>query len=463
MGCLRLRVISSLCNVCDFAGSLSAPPPASFIVNIQQTTPYIQTFNYNTIQTMNRRKPDNAIENKRGSWSQRIPSKRGLFGKKAGPLDGSASTEPTTDDSAINFELPSWENPANVVTPSIYENLPAPAKPSSPPAAKYQTSVVVNRVAKSMSPRKPPVDMASQIPADVVVTLDDSFDTFADDITFMGVREEKKSQSSRDMPIPSHISGPRSNSLRSSSSSSTSSKNYEWVRGLNGRFIKVTVGSNLESATPREGSPGRPDQHTEPSNELSDADLERMEEEMLQKVLERSKHESHASHSSLQKSKSGFDVPTSQPQTAEMTNDDQAALRDQEEALVRFAMDRSLHDSGLQSKNGPRKGEIAGTSPRHERSRDRQHGQARVVSLGSRKTSSLVRTEKNFVWKRGPNGRFVKVPIEMDQLDEDSPRQEFSSGNNHQEEEDPGRLAHVEEALVQEAVQRSMRDLYAGL
>ena len=73
---------------------------------------------------------------------------------------------------------------------------------------------------------------------------------------------------------------------------------------------------------------------------------------------------------------------------------------------------------------------------------------------------------KSFAWKKGPNNRYMKVSIAMDQVDEDKVVEDFAEPSPVEEAEEtpsPERLARMEEALVEEAVKRSMRDLYAGM
>ena len=71
-------------------------------------------------------------------------------------------------------------------------------------------------------------------------------------------------------------------------------------------------------------------------------------------------------------------------------------------------------------------------------------------------------SRKNFVWKKGPNNRYIKCPL--DQLDEDKAMEEFSLEAGAQRSVQPQNsgITDMEAAMLEEAMKRSMRDLYAG-
>jgi hypothetical protein len=85
----------------------------------------------------------------------------------------------------------------------------------------------------------------------------------------------------------------------------------------------------------------------------------------------------------------------------------------------------------------------------------------RAPSFSGSSYSSTTTKPKNFVWKKGPNNRYIKVRINgMDQVEEESfVTTSGGSFRRHNNDDEMERLAHMEEALLQEAMKRSMNDL----
>uniref|UniRef100_A0A7S3P7W8 Uncharacterized protein n=1 Tax=Amphora coffeiformis TaxID=265554 RepID=A0A7S3P7W8_9STRA len=226
-----------------------------------------------------------------------------------------------------------------------------------------------------------------------------------------------------------------------------------------------------------------------PSRQLN---AQEMEEEMLNQALELSRHDEVNASSSpcrpnLNRITSVRSIIARRPANV------QAELDGQEEALVRLAIEKSRREAEAAQGSGRVEYRDEGVdrtslflSARTKYQQEQE--QNRVLYLGGKpppnvragflhqpvkpKTSSSSSTSssldsKNFVWKKGPNNRYIKVPIAMDQLDEDRAVEDFSE---HEEPSsrggDPaksGGLTRMEEAMLQEAMKRSMRDLYAGL
>ena len=180
----------------------------------------------------------------------------------------------------------------------------------------------------------------------------------------------------------------------------------------------------------------------------------------------------------------------------------QAELEGQEEALIRLAMERSIRDTGsrpIQNQSDPlgassthtvrhRNGECfedcidrrsiyATTQVMRAEERNRTvylHEQLSPTKNRDRNTVSQLPVTssprkstkgKNFVWKKGPNNRYIKCPIAMDQVDEENEVERYDDerGSLSVEATQGGGLTRMEKAMVEEAMKRSMRDLYAGI
>lgn len=316
------------------------------------------------LQTMNRRKPDSVMQNKREGLPQKGGNQKGLFksqfslfggSTKSEDASGTAGTEPTSaTGSVMDFDLPNWEKPQDAVIKEKYEKLPIKL-----PQFQQPENGIGYMMPKQIR-QEPPVRMQQVEPqpqnnlcaepfdelTDMVVTCNDSFNSINDDITFVSTscagedeydRARRYNQYNR-KPDPPEI-GPLSpmkspikaskdrmsferNHNRYSSSPrrkphsapsmppveelslrepSSPKKNFIWKRGPNGRFVKVHLDEAVAPGSTNEIK--RPPLSSETKDE-EDARLQRMEEEMLNQALEMSRH-GHEEVASLQGSLHG--------------------------------------------------------------------------------------------------------------------------------------------------------------
>ena len=504
---------------------------------------------------MHRRKIESVVQYKTDRWG-RGNKKGGLFSKSnsVAKFDEASATEPTSAGSSVlDFGLPTWEKPQDAVSTDKYDRLPSPTKSLTKSPTRVSGAMKHIKQAKLDSPSqrlKPAPTLAAQPEHDLYreesqdeltdmwVTCNASFESIGDDITFVSMYDEPKrfhsprrrveSQEARpsrnspgksnNMKIPPSIPEPPSLPVAPSSPRGAPRKTFIWKKGPNGRYVKVPVDGDVVPGTaqPQRQTQRQPPKPPEIHNNQSDEEIQRMEEEMLNKALELSKQEEQASvlaappqlrHASAHNTYR--ELPNSSSHSVSNHNQSsnvQTQLDGQEEALVRLAIERSILDvSSHASVSGGDQLPASSTHTRPNGSVDttslytqarlmwpeEERGHSHVLYLGGNKAerpdtrvgflhqpaaSSVAsprrQAPKGFVWKKGPNNRYIKVPIEMDKLDEDREVEEFTPAEFAQAEEpsnrgvqsrDSGNLSRMEEAMLEEAMKRSMRDLYSGM
>lgn len=522
---------------------------------------------------MHRRKAESLSQYKAERWGRGNKKGGGLFAKRSSlpndaKCDEASATEPTSagSSSVVDFDLPTWEKPQDAVSTEKYSQFVSPTKPTRQsgvmgyhrmpnPIPKFDSPVSVERLLKSAQtlPAQPENDLLRESGdelTDMVVTCNTSFNSLGDDITFMSIREqeEQKTKQARRKrhgsprrraeppdgrssnkniltrnarclsPMKHPVSIPES---PSSPRGGPPKKNFIWKKGPNGRYLKVPVDGDVVPGTAQSQRTQPPTQFGQEKGQNDEA-LERMEEEMLNRVLELSKQEDQTSlqatsptvraaplqrHSVPDESTASSQFQDRQSSnslnTASHSASVEVELDGQEEALIHLAVERSMRDVTLQfdshlprptgsatQLHGDKQSEESVdrrslyASTRLTRSNE-QSGQSRVLYLGGDKSAPQARNtrvgflhqpsvstsssphgaSKNFVWKKGPNNRYVKRPIGMDQLDEDREVEEFTPSEqpNDRPNQANGSLAQMEEVMLQEAMKRSMRDLYSGL
>ena len=202
------------------------------------------------------------------------------------------------------------------------------------------------------------------------------------------------------------------------------------------------------------------------------AELEGQEEELIRMAMERSLRDVTASEDPLAGG-SSHTAHTAQrnnvsPTRKNTTSVDRRALYSASHARRRGEMPKA--STSARQNRVVRLGDGASQSPPVKPApvlAGFLHTTGRAPTMGTAASSSIGVGE-SFVWKKGPHNRYVKCPIPMDQLDEECAVETFPEQNGSSDQggaPEGESLAHscqMEERLLQEAMERSMRDMYAG-
>ena len=171
--------------------------------------------------------------------------------------------------------------------------------------------------------------------------------------------------------------------------------------------------------------------------------LSRLEQKMIEQAMEQSM----------------ASVDASESQRSLQLKAEESAADRRERELIELAKKRSLEDSvssnmsmsinSTHSSSPRRPSRLLGHNP------ERRASFTSTSSFGSSATAPTRRKPgQNFIWKKGPNGRYFKCPIGLDQVNEEV----YGGSSQHNRQNGDQTIDQMEQDMLQQAMALSLRD-----